>query len=571
MDGAGDIQHYYAADGLDSVNWTVKHWMDSSGNFAATNSLRAPMFYDLNNTGYYVDPSHSTTSAKFAGGITMGPYKQFITGDLGASGAQANTYEIAKIAFDYNDWAGGQGELEVELHTTYYNSGIKKRYSVSVGYYNHYSAKLLEFTGNGDNNAQVRIGTPVLVSGDIYTVSVYVDVRYYSYVTAKISTMRAVTGSSSPNAGQTYINIAPSAVSISDFTADTLSFHRDAQFDSLRSTIYYDSNDTGYYVDPNSTGLSLSSNGIVSSGTGVNGGFQNRTYTGGRNRIWSFGNADGYGISYFQGGPDYIGLHVSGSPTQANSDFWVSSTGVSQSSASSRAPIFYDSNDTGFYLNPSNYDSRMVGLNLYGGDSNNINDATLWVNKTNNADWGISVVGSSSATEYGIQMNLNGTHLYGYRGLVSGTEYTRSGTDLFYHSASVRAPIFYDYVNTSYYVDPNSAGTSINVAGSIIAGGNVTAYSDRRIKENIEPINNALSKVQQLNGVTFNRSDLSDNTKRYAGLIAQDIEAVLPEAVEGTSTLRVDYNATIGLLVEAIKELTAKVETLETKLAQKEH
>ena len=70
--------------------------------------------------------------------------------------------------------------------------------------------------------------------------------------------------------------------------------------------------------------------------------------------------------------------------------------------------------------------------------------------------------------------------------------------------------------------------------------------------------------------MTFNRIDLSDKTKRYAGLIAQDIETVLPEAVEGTSTLRVDYNATIGLLVEAIKELTAKVETLETKLSQKE-
>jgi hypothetical protein len=121
----------------------------------------------------------------------------------------------------------------------------------------------------------------------------------------------------------------------------------------MRAPIYYDSQDTTYYLDPNSTGLSLSSNGIVSSGVGTSGGFQNRVYTSGRNRIWSFGNADGYGISYFQGGPDYIGLHVSGSPTQAGSDFWVSSTGIAQASGSMRAPIFYDSNDTSYYVDPN--------------------------------------------------------------------------------------------------------------------------------------------------------------------------------------------------------------------------
>lgn len=132
---------------------------------------------------------------------------------------------------------------------------------------------------------------------------------------------------------------------------------------SIYAPIFYDYNDTTFYLDPNSTGLSLSSNGIVSSGTGTAGGFQNRTYTGGRNRIWSFGNADGYGISYFQGGPDYIGLHVSGSPTQAGSDFWVSSQGVSQTSGSSRAPIFYDSNNTAYYLDP-NGGSRLGGLTI---------------------------------------------------------------------------------------------------------------------------------------------------------------------------------------------------------------
>jgi hypothetical protein len=104
--------------------------------------------------------------------------------------------------------------------------------------------------------------------------------------------------------------------------------------------------------------------------------------------------------------------------------------------------------------------------------------------------------------------------------------------------------------------------------GAVIATGNVTAYSDRNLKENIEPILNAVEKVQQLNGVTYNRNDLEDTTKRYAGIIAQDLQAVLPEAVEGDSILRVDYNATIGLLIEAIKELKTEVDDLKTKLKE---
>jgi hypothetical protein len=56
---------------------------------------------------------------------------------------------------------------------------------------------------------------------------------------------------------------------------------------------------------------------------------------------------------YFQGGPDYIGLHVSGSPTQGGSDFLGKVVkAISQTSGSSRAPIFYDSNNTGYLCRP---------------------------------------------------------------------------------------------------------------------------------------------------------------------------------------------------------------------------
>ena len=84
------------------------------------------------------------------------------------------------------------------------------------------------------------------------------------------------------------------------------------------------------------------------------------------------------------------------------------------------------------------------------------------------------------------------------------------------------------------------------------------------MKEDIKRIGNAVSKVQQLTGNTYTRNDLEDADRRYGGVIAQEVETVLPEAVneseDGTKT--VDYNALIALLVESVKELNSEIETL---------
>jgi hypothetical protein len=112
-----------------------------------------------------------------------------------------------------------------------------------------------------------------------------------------------------------------------------------------------------------------------------------------------------------------------------------------------------------------------------------------------------------------------------------------------------------------------SVGTTTDPgAGAILASGNITAYSDIRVKESVEQITGALDRVQRIRGVTYTRTDLEDTERRYAGVIAQEIEQVLPEAIFDSGELKaVDYNATIGLLIEAIKELTARVGELEEK------
>jgi hypothetical protein len=129
-----------------------------------------------------------------------------------------------------------------------------------------------------------------------------------------------------------------------------------------------------------------------------------------------------------------------------------------------------------------------------------------------------------------------------------------------------------------FYLDLNSGGNNFYIrdttttrftfddAGHFTATGNVTAYSDRRLKDDIQPIKGALEKVGTLSGNTYQRNDLLDKDpdRRYAGVIAQEVEVVLPEAVseseDGTKT--VDYNAVIALLVESVKELKAEVEQL---------
>ena len=89
-----------------------------------------------------------------------------------------------------------------------------------------------------------------------------------------------------------------------------------------------------------------------------------------------------------------------------------------------------------------------------------------------------------------------------------------------------------------------------------------TAYaSDRRVKENIKPIDNALEKVQKLKGYMFNyKKGITVEDRRYGGVMAQDLEKVLPDAViELDGIKQVDMNAVIGLLVNAVNELREQI------------
>lgn len=128
----------------------------------------------------------------------------------------------------------------------------------------------------------------------------------------------------------------------------------------------------------------------------------------------------------------------------------------------------------------------------------------------------------------------------------------------------------YTRITTSLGVGVDPSGTT----GRIDASNDIVAYStsDQRLKENITPIANALDKVKALTGVEFDWKEETKDVHGYeghdVGVIAQEVQAVLPEAVRTNDSgyLSVRYEKMIALLVEANKELASRVEELEKKL-----
>ena len=105
----------------------------------------------------------------------------------------------------------------------------------------------------------------------------------------------------------------------------------------------------------------------------------------------------------------------------------------------------------------------------------------------------------------------------------------------------------------------------MSAAGAATFNNDVTAFSDARLKENVETIDNALDKVCAMRGVTFDRID-STESGRQMGVIAQEIQDIVPEVVkvngDEDKTLSVSYGNMVGVLIEAIKELKEEIKEL---------
>ena len=202
----------------------------------------------------------------------------------------------------------------------------------------------------------------------------------------------------------------------------------------------------------------------------------------------------------------------------------------------------------------------------------NGNTTTQWITV------GRVAVGNNALTSSTLE--LNGFNLY---------QYSSSRLDISHYQGATgkRVYLWVDTVETYYNLQVGNnitasgtiQGGTVNATGNIFAGGqirandDIVAYnsSDARLKDNVREIPNSLDKVKSIRGVHFNWNDNQDTYKHGSadiGVIAQEVEAVLPDIVttRDNGYKAVKYEKLTAVLIEAVKELSNKVEQLENKL-----
>ena len=176
--------------------------------------------------------------------------------------------------------------------------------------------------------------------------------------------------------------------------------------------------------------------------------------------------------------------------------------------------------------------------------SNIFTEHSLSIGKTTDPTARLDVVGDISFTG---NLYQNGTLFEGGGGGV----WTETGNDIYYNTGNVGVGL----TNPSH---------TFHVEGNIYASGNVTAYSDKRKKTNLRIIEDSIKKLEKINGYIYEKDGVE-----YTGLIAQEVLPILPQAVVGSENdgYGLAYGNMVGILVEAIKELSNEVKILKEKLS----
>ena len=382
---------------------------------------------------------------------------------------------------------------------------------------------------------------------------------------------------------------------------------------SLYAGIYYDSNNTAYYLDA----ANSASAGALSLNGGITFGISNPYLT-----------ASSYfvvpGGAYFNSGTVYMEANLKarggvGNDNAAALTLTGGTSGWTQINGSARSPIFYDSDNTGYYVDPASttylYSLQLSGNTYfrpnswiqfdgnYGIYSTAYNGAHFLANaQSSYGAWrmigsrnsyagiyddysGVTTGMFDSAGNGGFYREANG-RWYQYHNVSNnctgfGTSTTNSAYNIYcptgvYSGGRVDGTIFYDSNNTGYYVDP--ASTSIlNVLNCY---GNVTAYysSDIKFKTNVRDIPNAIETVESIGGKLFDWTDeyLEEHggedpyfmRKEDFGVVAQDVLKVFPVAVRTRpdGSLAVDYEKLSALAFAAVAELSTRVKSLEARI-----
>jgi hypothetical protein len=245
-----------------------------------------------------------------------------------------------------------------------------------------------------------------------------------------------------------------------------------------------------------------------------------------------------------------------------------------------RGTLFYDWSNTGYYVDPAS-SSYLYSLILSG---NSYFRPQTWIqfDGTYGLYWPSSYGAHLSANDLSTytQIALRGSK-NSYSGIfdqysgVTGIMYDSGGNGGIYREGSGRWYLYHNVGNNCLGIGSSATSSSyyLYVSGAIYSTGNIVAYSDVRKKKDIVTIDGALDKVNRMRGVYYTRIETDDPkidpNKRQVGVIAQEMNEVLPEVVTYAADVDeygVQYGNLVGVLIEAIKELKVEVETLKSKV-----
>jgi len=491
-----------------------------SGSIRARDDMRAPIFYDSNDTGYYADFNSTSQSAiRVRGGALHGPNptwgKYLLVGGDGRQGYIDNA-DVASVSTT-------NGNLHLDAAS---GLGI---------YFNFYDGSEIYF-GRGNTSS----------------ISAFVN-----------------------SSGNWNFGNSNSASYLIHARGD---IYADGGWLRVSGTsgLYFETygggwhmTDTSYVKIYNGKSVNMLGNSVDYVGSiYMNGGVYIQTNNNRNLQILSGGAADNGIYGRGNGGQFCYQLYGDG----ANSYGFLNGVWAGWDFRKTIGGALYMNGNNDYYL-ATNGTSKLNTLNV-----NNLNTGnTINIGYTNNNE-------SVATSDFrGLEFHNPGNRDY-YIGKDSGA-WTKPLAIHFYTGIEIRS--HQAYGGTRFHNIASGQVGSFNDGDNNFRGYyDIIAYaSDRRLKENVKVIDNAIGKVKQLTGMTYNWNSLgnqygwSPSSEREAGVFAQDVQAVLPEAVKlapfdnnmgvsksGENFLTVKYEKIVPLLIEAIKEQQQQIEDLKSKL-----
>jgi hypothetical protein len=600
--GSAMYLNYYAGTAVNFGNGA------SGGIFAQVASdgtFRSPIFYDYNNTGYYIDPN-AATSAIFTGSVDARTYNYAgLLVNASGTGSSGAAFGIQQVTGE--GWTGIFVDYEPNTGWGLYHDNPNNYFCItsesSTGNFRSFTVPS-RVSGNRTAYEKIRFdqNNGDIISGNIMyaygssRAPIFYDYNDTGYYLDPASTSvlnvlsdpalsdsrlflrtRGDTNHYLWNAGDDWeelvayrgtgfrvVNSSGAGTILTCFGVDVGNYVQAAT--SMRAPIFYDSNDTTYYVDPNT--FTYLYGGIQNNGAHASSTIDNRMLAGNNGagtgvvqlRMWcsepgitwdwagfgynvlnNGGSPDGFGrvnssfgqaYMRFGTGGDLIFYNVTTGATRYTT-MQLHPTGYVTAYQSSRAPLFYDSDNTAYYGDFAGT-SILSQVELIGA-----NHKYLYINPGNGYEAMVRYNGGSGNTWY--------------VGKRTSSDLVGTADFHFYSQAAGRTV------------------AGMDTSGNFIAYGNVTAYSDERVKTNWRAMpENFVSRLAKVKVGVYDRTDGSKITQ--VGVGAQSLQEVLPEAVikadDEIGTLSVNYGgAALASTVELAKEvvdLRAKVERLES-------